>query len=75
MVVSSRLSTQSQVTLPKAVREAIGAEPGDVIGYEIRGDVVTIRRLQPFDAAYHASASENLEEWASVEDDAAFRDL
>lgn len=75
MVVSSRLSTQSQVTLPKAVREAIGAEPGDVIGYEIRGNVVTIRRLQPFDAAYHASVSEHLEEWASVEDDASFRDL
>jgi bifunctional DNA-binding transcriptional regulator/antitoxin component of YhaV-PrlF toxin-antitoxin module len=75
MLVSSRLSTQSQVTLPKAVREAIGAEPGDVIGYEIRGNVVTIRRLQPFDAVYHASVSEGLEEWASVEDDAAFRDL
>lgn len=75
MLVSGRLSPKSQVTLPKLVREAIGAEPGDVIGYEIRGNVVTIRRLQPFDVAYHASVSENLEEWASVEDDAAFRDL
>lgn len=75
MLVSGRLSPKSQVTLPKLVREAIGAEPGDVIGYEIRGNVVTIRRLQPFDAGYHASVSENLEEWASVEDDAAFRDL
>ena len=75
MLVRSRLSPQSQVTLPKQVREAIGAEPGDIIGYEIRGNVVTITRLQPFDAAYHASVSENLEEWASVEDDAAFRDL
>lgn len=75
MLVSSRLSAQSQVTLPKVVREAIGAEPGDVIGYEVRGNVVTIRRLEPFDAAYHASVTKNLEEWASVEDDAAFRDL
>ena len=75
MLVRSRLSSQSQVTLPKQVREAIGAAPGDVIGYEIRGNVVTIRRLQPFDAVYHASVSENLEEWATVEDDAAFRDL
>jgi len=75
VLVRSRLSSQSQVTLPKQVREAIGAAPGDVIGYEIRGNVVTIRRLQPFDAVYHASVSENLEEWATVEDDAAFRDL
>lgn len=75
MFVSGRLSRKSQVTLPKQVREAIGAEPGDVIGYEISGNVVTIRRLQPFDAAYHAAVSGNLEEWASVEDDAAFRDL
>lgn len=75
MLVSGRLSSKSQVTLPKVVREAIGAEAGDVIGYEIRGNVVTIRRLQPFDAAYHASVSEKLAEWGSVEDDAAFRDL
>lgn len=75
MLVRSRLSPKSQVTLPKQVREAIGAEPGDIIGYEIRGNVVTITRLQPFDAAYHASVSQNLEEWGSVEDDAAFRDL
>ena len=75
MLVRSRLSSQSQITLPKQVREAIGAQPGDIIGYEIRGNVVTIQRLQPFDAAYHASVSENLEEWTTVEDDAAFRDL
>jgi hypothetical protein len=33
------------------------------------------QRDSPFDAAYHAAVSETLEEWASPEDEEAFRDL
>lgn len=71
----SKLSAKSQVTIPKDVREAIGVEPGDAVVYEIRGKVALLRKVQPFDRAFHSALSATLDEWASPEDDEAFRDL
>jgi antitoxin PrlF len=75
MTATSTLSAKGQVTIPKAIRERLGANPGDTIVYEMADGVVTIRRLEPFDAAFHAALSGTLAEWAAPEDDAAFRDL
>ena len=69
---TSRLSSKSQVTLPRAVREALGARPGDTILYEVDGNVVRLRRLEPFDAAFHKALSSTLSEWATDEDEEAF---
>jgi AbrB family looped-hinge helix DNA binding protein len=71
----SKLSSKGQVTIPKKGRVALGLAPGDRVGYRIDGAVVRIVRVEPFDAAYHAAVSETLEEWASPEDEEAFRDL
>ena len=49
-MVVSKLSAKGQVTIPKEVREKLGVEPGDGIGYEVEGDAVRIRRVDPFDA-------------------------
>lgn len=73
--VLSRLSSKGQVTLPKKVREAIGVRPGDAVAYEISKGVVTLRRAEPLDIAFHAALERTLEEWASPEDDEAFGDL
>ncbi len=75
MVLTSTLSSKGQVTIPKVVRERLQARPGDTIVYEVSGDTVTIHRLLPFDAAFHAALSGTLEEWATPEDDAAFQNL
>ncbi|MBK9313694.1 MAG: AbrB/MazE/SpoVT family DNA-binding domain-containing protein [Acidobacteria bacterium] len=72
---TSKLSSKSQVTLPKEVREAIGARPGDTIVYEVEGEVVRLRRQDPFDAEFHNSISATLSEWASTEDEEAFNAL
>lgn len=74
-MVTSRLSAKGQVTLPKKVRETLSLGPGDLVTYEIGNGQVSIRKLQPFDAAFHAALSSTLDEWASREDDEAFRDL
>jgi antitoxin PrlF len=75
MPLTTRLSSKGQVTIPKKVREVLGATPGDLIAYEVKGNVVTVKRVSPFDAAYHAALSQTLDEWATAEDEEAFRDL
>lgn len=72
---SGRLSSKGQVTIPKAVRQAIGIEPGDLVAYEIRDGVAILKKTEPFDAAFHLALSATMTEWASPEDEKAFRDL
>lgn len=71
----SRVSAKGQVTIPAEIREAMSLQAGDLLLYEMEGKIVKIRKLEPFDAAYHAAVSETLGEWDSPEDDEAFRDL
>jgi antitoxin PrlF len=71
----SKLSSKGQVTIPKEVRECLRVRAGDFIEYEVQGDVVVVRRIEPFDGAFHAAISDTLTEWSSPEDEKAFRDL
>ncbi|NQT29868.1 MAG: AbrB/MazE/SpoVT family DNA-binding domain-containing protein [Candidatus Saganbacteria bacterium] len=71
----SKLSTKGQVTIPANIRKAIGIKPGDLITYELQGKSIKLKMIEPFDAAYHTSVSETLEEWNSPEDEEAFSDL
>jgi antitoxin PrlF len=38
------LSSKGQVTIPKAVRDALGLRPGDLIEFSVRGDEIVGRR-------------------------------
>ena len=71
----SRLSAKGQVTVPKEIRDSLGVKPGDMISYDVQDGVVILRRVEPFDAAFHKALSETLDEWATPQDDEAFRDL
>ena len=71
----SKVSSKGQVTIPKKVRDCLRAHPGDLIEYELKGDVAVVRRVEPFDRAFHAALSDTLTEWSSSEDEKAFRDL
>ncbi len=71
----SRLSSKGQVTIPKEIRDAVRLEPGDMVAYEVRNGIVTIKRVDPLDTAFHSAVSETLDEWRTAEDDQAFRDL
>lgn len=71
----SKLSSKGQITIPAGLRKAIGIEPGDIVAYELQGKSVKLKRVEPFDAAYHAAVAETLEEWNSPDDEEAFNDL
>ena len=70
-----KLSTKGQVTIPVNLRRAIGIEPGDMVAYELQGESIKLKRVEPFDAAYHVAVAETLGEWSSLEDEEAFNDL
>ncbi|MBI4479124.1 MAG: AbrB/MazE/SpoVT family DNA-binding domain-containing protein [Acidobacteria bacterium] len=71
----SKISSKGQVTIPKKVRESLRAGPGDLLVYEVQDNRVVLRRVEPFDRAFHAALSDTLTEWSSPEDEDAFRDL
>ena len=72
---TSRLSSKGQLTVPKKIRQVIGIEAGDLVAYEVQDGMVRLKRVEPFDAAFHAALSKTLDEWTSPEDEQAFRDL
>jgi AbrB family looped-hinge helix DNA binding protein len=71
----SKISRKGQVTIPKKVRDTLHAREGDLIEYEVHDNVVTVRRVEPFDRSFHTALASALTEWSSPEDDKAFRDL
>ena len=42
----ARVTSKGQITVPKAVRIALGAEPGDTLFFSIAGDQVLVHRLK-----------------------------
>ncbi len=75
MQLSSRLSAKGQITVPKEIRDLLVLKPGDLIAYEVQNGTVILRRAEPFDAVFHKALSATLDEWATPEDEEAFRDL
>ena len=45
-MITSKVTTKAQTTIPRPVREALHVGPGDEIAYEIRGDRVILTRAK-----------------------------
>ena len=74
-MLTSKLSTKGQVTLPKSVRDSIGAKPGDWIAYDVQGSRVTLSRVEPLNLPFHTALAQSFDEWSTPEDEFAFRNL
>ena len=72
---TSKLSSKGQVTIPREIREKVGLEPGHLVTYEVKDGAIILKRVEPFEAAFHEALSKTLDEWNSPEDEEAFRDL
>ena len=71
----SRISSKGQVTIPKAVREFLGVNPGDLIMYVVQNEKVVLRPVRSVGEIAEDSLCATLTEWHSVQDDEVFRDL
>ena len=69
------LTAKGQVTVPKAVREALGLRQGDQLSWELEDGSVRVRAIAPLDLAYLRSLDASLQEWSSPADEEAFAGL
>ena len=77
-MITSKLTSKAQTTIPQAVPKALGVKPGDEIAYAIEnGHVLLTRavRLKPRRGAPFEDPFAAFREWDTPEDDEAFGDL
>ncbi|WP_295444867.1 type II toxin-antitoxin system PrlF family antitoxin [uncultured Thiodictyon sp.] len=76
MTALAKITSKGQTTIPQEVRKALQAGPGDLLAWDLTADgKVTVRRVRPLDLDYLKAVEGTLSEWASAEDEAAYRDL
>ncbi len=75
MLITSRLTSKAQTTIPRAIRDRLDLRPGDRLIYDVEGEVVRLRKLPATDIGYLRAIQTTLSEWDSEEDDTAYADL
>ena len=75
MLQTSKLTSKFQATVPLPVRKALHLMAGDLVGFEIEGNEVRLRRATPLYLAFTQALEGTLSEWSSKEDDKAFKGL
>ena len=71
----SKVTARGQTTIPKSIREAAGLYAGDMLAFETDGDQVRVRKVAGGRDDHMHSLCEAMNEWASAEDEDAWRDL
>ena len=75
-VITSKLTTKSQATIPGKIRKILGLNPGDSVVFEIdQCQKVIIRKATPIDFEFANALEGTLSEWFSKNDEEAYRDL
>lgn len=65
----STISQKGQTTIPQAIRETLGVNEGDVIQYEVEGEMVRLRKLERIDTEWTKALETTLSEWNGSGDD------
>ena len=68
----SRLNAKGQVTVPKSIRDAMGLQPGDLLGWELDKQSVRIGVVSSVDLNHLRGVEAGLSEWSTDADEAAF---
>ncbi len=72
-MITSKLTTKSQTTVPQPIRTALKLQPGDEIAYEIRGQEVVLTKADR--GADKDDPFRSFSEWNSAADRKAYGDL
>ena len=72
---TSKLTSKYQTTIPKPIRRLLHLTAGDSIAFDIEENNVHIRKARAIDTAFSQSLQDTLTEWATAEDEEAYRDL
>jgi antitoxin PrlF len=75
MLQTSKLTSKFQTTVPTQVRKILHLQAGDMVGFEIVGSDVRLKRATPLDLAFAQALEGTLTEWSTEADNDAFRDL
>ncbi len=75
-IITSKLTSKSQATIPRKIRAALGVHPGDAIVFEVAGNSkVLIRKANPIDLEFAKALEGTLSEWSSKNDEDAYCEL
>jgi antitoxin PrlF len=66
---TSKISQKGQTTLPKEIRDVLRINSGDLIQYEVDGNVIKLRKLDAEENIWLKSIESTLEEWHGSDDD------
>ena len=69
------VTAKGQVTVPKAIREALGMRQGDRLSWEVDNGAARVKVVSPLDLDYLQGLDANLQDWGSAADDEAFAQL
>ena len=75
MLQTSKLTSEYRATVPTCVGKVLQLKAGDMLAFEINGDEVKLCRATPLALAFTQALEGTLPEWASKEDDLAFKGL
>lgn len=70
-MIIGKLTAKAQITIPRAVRLALGLKPGDDVAWEIDGDQVVMTRAKDVRDPFVGNF-DTFTEWASEADCRAF---
>jgi bifunctional DNA-binding transcriptional regulator/antitoxin component of YhaV-PrlF toxin-antitoxin module len=72
----AKITSKSQTTIPREVREALHVGAGDFIVWELSNDgSARVRKAQAVDRDYLRALEGTLTEWSSAADEEAYRGL
>ena len=71
-MITSRLTSKAQTTIPQPIRVALHLKPGDSLAYRIEGEMVVLSRAAPDEVDDPFST---FSEWSSEADRRAYADL
>jgi AbrB family looped-hinge helix DNA binding protein len=68
-ITKATITAKGQMTIPVAVRESLGLQPGDTVAIEIDQDKAILRKARSIDVAWNNAVAATLSEWEDSLDD------